>query len=91
MKIKQIFSLLVIVIGLAALVNANTPGPLPADEDFATNAAKGGKMEVELGRLALRRARSAAVKRFGQRMVTDHTRAGFFPAQWDPKLGIHVT
>lgn len=50
--------------------------PVPADEEFVTNAAKGGKMEVDLGRLALKRARSLAVKRFGQRMVTDHTRAG---------------
>src|SRR5256885_549151 len=76
MRSKQIFALLIIVIGLAAVVNANVPGPLPADEDFAANAAKGGKMEVELGRLALKHARSAAVKRFGQRMVTDHTRGG---------------
>ncbi|HKP45387.1 MAG TPA: DUF4142 domain-containing protein [Pyrinomonadaceae bacterium] len=49
---------------------------LPADEDFATNAAKGGQMEVELGRLAMRHGRNRAVRSFGRRMVTDHTRAG---------------
>jgi putative membrane protein len=46
------------------------------DEDFAVKAATDGKMEVELGRLASRKARSAAVKTFGRRMTSDHTVAG---------------
>jgi putative membrane protein len=47
-----------------------------ADDEFVTKAATGGKMEVELGRLAAKKGRSAAVKSFGRRMVTDHTAAG---------------
>jgi putative membrane protein len=45
------------------------------DEHFIHEAAAGGMMEVELGRLATERAASADVKAFGQRMVTDHSKA----------------
>jgi putative membrane protein len=55
---------------------ANRVTAAPADDDFVMKAAKGGKMEVELGRLAAKKGRNAAVKNFGRRMVTDHTRAG---------------
>lgn len=43
-----------------------------SDATFMTNAARGGVAEVEMGRLAERNGRSAAVKRFGRQMVTDH-------------------
>ncbi|MFN2492046.1 MAG: DUF4142 domain-containing protein [Pyrinomonadaceae bacterium] len=56
--------------------NPQVLAAVPADEEFVMKAANGGKLEVELGRLALRRGRSALVKQFGRRMVTDHTRAG---------------
>jgi putative membrane protein len=46
-----------------------------SDASFMTTAARGGMAEVELGRLAERSGRSTAVKRFGQRMVNDHSRA----------------
>jgi len=45
------------------------------DEHFVHEAAAGGMLEVELGRLAAERASSAEVKAFGQRMVTDHGKA----------------
>lgn len=45
------------------------------DEHFVHEAAAGGMLEVELGRLAAERAASAEVKAFGQRMVTDHGKA----------------
>jgi putative membrane protein len=64
------------LICLTGFHSAKALALVPADEDFVTNAAKGGKMEVDLGHLALRNGKSLAVKRFGQRMVTDHTRAG---------------
>ena len=56
--------------------NANPAGSLSSDDrDFLTKAAQGGLMEVELGRLAAQKAQSADVKRFGQRMVDDHSKA----------------
>jgi putative membrane protein len=43
--------------------------------EFAVEAADAGLMEVELGTLALTKASSSEVKRFGQMMVDDHTKA----------------
>lgn len=45
------------------------------DKTFIKNAAKGGMEEVEMGKMALQQGKSADVKKFGQRMVTDHTKA----------------
>lgn len=45
------------------------------DKKFAKEAAIGGMVEVELGKLAEQKASSDAVKQFGQRMVTDHSKA----------------
>ena len=45
------------------------------DRTFVMEAAAGGMAEVELGRLAGRKAASEQVKRFGQMMVTDHSKA----------------
>lgn len=42
---------------------------------FMHQAAIGGLAEVELGRLASEKASSDEVKQFGQRMVTDHSKA----------------
>jgi putative membrane protein len=46
-----------------------------ADHTFAMKAASGGLAEVELGNLAMQKAKDPKVKEFGQRMVTDHTKA----------------
>lgn len=45
------------------------------DRDFVMDAASGGLMEVELGKLAQSNAASAQVKEFGKMMVTDHSKA----------------
>ena len=46
-----------------------------ADKSFMMNAAKGGMMEVEMGKQAAQSAQNADVKKFGNRMVTDHSKA----------------
>ncbi len=45
------------------------------DAEFAVEAADGGMLEVELGTLAVSKASSPEVKKFGQMMVDDHTKA----------------
>ena len=45
------------------------------DKDFVMKAAVGGMAEVQLGQLAQQKAQNADVKTFGNRMVTDHSKA----------------
>jgi putative membrane protein len=67
-------------VGLLALTPAFAASPdktalTGSDKEFAMKAATGGMEEVEMGRLAARKASSADVKAFGQRMVDDHSKA----------------
>src|SRR5215207_2061260 len=50
-------------------------GQMAADHKFAMEAAMGGMMEVELGRVAAQKGASDEVRQFGQRMVDDHSKA----------------
>src|SRR5947209_2054029 len=60
----------------AASPAAKAGGKLSAaDKTFMMNAAKGGMMEVEWGKLAAQNGQNADVKKFGNRMVTDHSKA----------------
>src|SRR5512133_910691 len=45
------------------------------DKTFMKKAAKGGMMEVKMGKMAEQNAQSDDVKSFGKRMVTDHSKA----------------
>ena len=45
------------------------------DKTFMKKAAKGGMMEVTMGKVAEQNAQNDDVKSFGKRMVTDHSKA----------------
>jgi putative membrane protein len=45
------------------------------DESFAREAAQGGLAEVKLGQLAVDQGTNPEVRKFGQRMVDDHSKA----------------
>lgn len=53
-----------------------------ADRAFVKEAAAGGLAEVELGDLAKRNASSSDVKQFGDRMVSDHSKANQELKNW---------
>jgi putative membrane protein len=76
----------------AGLATARSPrGTLSdADHKFVMEAAEGGQMEVELGQLAQQKAGSDAVKQFGQRMATDHAKAGQELAQLAVGKGVEL-
>jgi|SRR5215467_10831333 len=59
---------------LAQTAGTRTAKRLTADTMFIAKAAEGGMAEVELGRLAQQRGSNEAVKTFGKRMETDHTK-----------------
>ena len=73
------------------------------DRNFVMDAAMGGMMEVELGRVAAQQGASDAVKQFGQRMVDDHSKANqelmslasskgmTLPTELDEKHRSHIT
>jgi putative membrane protein len=52
-----------------------TAGGQMQDHTFMMKAAEGGMAEVQMGQLAQQNGQSQEVKDFGQRMVTDHTKA----------------
>jgi putative membrane protein len=56
--------------------NSTSASVSASDKKFVREAAEGGMAEVELGKLATERASSEEVKKFGQRMVDDHSKAG---------------
>jgi len=56
-------------------VDQNSDMRKMADQSFVRDAGEGGLAEVELGQLAADKAADPRVKQFGQRMVTDHSKA----------------
>jgi putative membrane protein len=70
----------VALLGLLVVANTARAGEPPAgaagaDTKFVNNAARDGEAEVILGKLAAEKAKSEDVKKFGQQMVDDHTKA----------------
>lgn len=63
-------------IGSTALLFTHTAKAQATDQDkqFLTNASQGNYDEIQLGKLAEEKGTNPAVKEFGQRMVTDHTK-----------------
>ena len=61
---------------LLAAENGDQRGQLSEkDYKWVKDAAQGGMSEVKLGELAQQKGTDASVKSFGERMVTDHTKA----------------
>jgi len=84
-RIVSQFCILALAVGALSLLGAaraadTTPtgsGSSLSEKDktFMKKAAKGGTMEVTMGKVAEQNAQSDDVKSFGKRMVTDHGKA----------------
>jgi putative membrane protein len=69
--------LLPLAAGLLILsANAFSASSLGSDDtNFVKTAAKGNLAEIEMGRLAVKKATSPEVKEFGSMMIREHTKA----------------
>jgi putative membrane protein len=67
------------LVGVAAMAQddpaAKNASVSVKDKTFMKKAARGGMMEVAMGKTAEQNAQSEDVKSFGKRMVTDHSKA----------------
>jgi len=79
------------VVGDSANVSTDTKSTINAlsdqDKKFADAAAKGGMMEVMMGKLAATNASNATVKALGEMMVKDHGKANDELKGWATKAG----
>jgi putative membrane protein len=72
-----VFAAFVVLVIGGRLASASSSQPVPeVDSSFAMKASAGGMAEVKMGQLAADKGSNDAVKAFGQRMVTDHSKAG---------------
>ena len=75
--------------GSAERMKSEAPSTISAaDRSFATKTAEDGMAEVQLGNLAKDHASNQAVKDFGNRMVTDHTKANDQLKDWASKNNV---
>lgn len=76
-----ILALVIWAMSLAGAARAEDPPTIEGsslsanDKTFMKKAAKGGMMEVAMGKMAEQNAQSEDVKSFGKRMVADHSKA----------------
>jgi putative membrane protein len=68
-------ALCLLSLGVAAQSSSNSAQLSSSDKMFMNKAAQGGMAEVQLGQLATQNGQSDDVKKFGQRMVDDHSKA----------------
>src|SRR5437773_8366552 len=88
-KIRIVSQLCILALAVSAMSLAGAAGAARAettptcegsslsakDKTFMKKAAKGGMMEVAMGKMAEQNAKSDDVKSFGKRMVSDHSKA----------------
>jgi putative membrane protein len=91
---KSLFAIAVLASALnlspAPQVHTNTNHAV-SDANFVMEATDGGRVEVELGKLAQQKAKSPAVKAFGERMVADHGKANDQLTAIAARVGIEPT
>jgi len=56
------------------VTNTNQNNASTAEKNFWSEAADGGLSEVEMGKMAVKKAQNPEVKKFAQMMLADHTK-----------------
>jgi putative membrane protein len=73
----RLSALFAFLAGVAISAQGPKPDAKPLDDaEFVKMAASGGMHEVEAGKVALAQAKAEPVKKFAQKMIDDHTKAG---------------
>jgi len=72
-------------------MSMTTPSWAKTDSAFLTDAIKGDNSEVTLGNLAVQKTSDPAVKKFGQALVDDHTKAKKDAVAVATKVGVPPT
>ena len=67
--------LMVMALATISWAQQSSTGAASGDSAFAMKAAQANMAEVELGKLALEKAKSDDIKKFAQMMVDDHSKA----------------
>lgn len=55
---------------------SSSDNPNALDAEFAKMAAMGGQAEIQMANIALERSQDKAVRKYAQKMIKDHTKAG---------------
>jgi putative membrane protein len=71
---RKLLSPAIAVLALVASVPLRAQNLNAQDQKFIQTAAKGGMMEVHMGRLGAERGASPGVKSFSQMLISDHTK-----------------
>lgn len=82
MSLLRLFSLALVVVGVAYPALAKT------EKEFVADAIKGDNSEVALGQLAVTKGGNDQVRSFGQILVNDHTKHRNETAALAAKLGV---
>jgi putative membrane protein len=76
MKNASVATAVFVLAAAAAFAQTTAAKPVSsADQTFILNTSKAGMAEVEFGKVAAQNASSDAVKKFGQKMADDHSKA----------------
>lgn len=92
-KVLLIFAILlcsVFIFGEMALRAQSGNSASILDKHFVSEALKGGMAEVQMGQLAAEKGESGDVKKFGQKMVADHTKLGDQMKHVADQIGVTV-
>ena len=73
---------------ISAPLSAQSPAPNPTDPEVAHVAVTANTIDIELGKLALAKASSPAVRAFAKSMVETHTAVNARAAELAMKLGV---